>query len=181
MTMDTKTRIARELASSRVGLQRAELIARLMDIPTGTVDSNLNKMLVSGYVIKTSTVKFYRYSLTPQGRAAYSQIHDDADNELVVSSRSEPTTNPSEKIPAQENDGSMLLGNTPLDPDRSIDAAIIGLVNAIRDYSTAPTVTDRQGVYQLLDVIVASPLYSDYYHGIATQIKHIIEQLEDAA
>lgn len=185
---DLKTKIAHELAKTSVGLQRAELALRI-DQNADAISSHLNQMLSAGHVAKSGSGYANRWSITPQGRSNYSVLHDEAETddekqaktEAKTAEREEQYWTEQEMQTIRDTPETMLLGNTPLDASRTIDAAIIGLVNAIRDNSTAPTVTNRLGAYQLLDIIAASPLYSDYYHGVAMQIKSIIERLEDAA
>lgn len=96
--MNNKTRVAKELASSRVGLQRAELIVRLQ-MPEGSIDSSIQQLIAAGHVERTRSGTFYRYCMTTLGRAAYSVINDEPEQSAAEAPEPAEQTDTSPETP----------------------------------------------------------------------------------
>jgi hypothetical protein len=199
--MDNKTQIARELASSRVGLQRGELVARLKDIPAGSIDSTLSYMQTTGHVDKRSlNGKFYRYSLTAQGRAAYSTLNDD---EPLIVDIDGPVT---DHEPTQDDDDPVIVDNdAPENPQQqaaqteelsqiqlrfaelkfdtadTLDRALYGLVKVIKDAATLPAIERKAEKLALLETMENDVCFSGKVRALLSYIRQDIAALDDAA
>jgi DNA-binding HxlR family transcriptional regulator len=191
--MDNKTQIARELASSRVGLQRGELVARLKDIPAGSIDSTLSYMQTNGHVEKRISGQYYRYSLTTQGRAAYSTLNDD---EPLIIDTDAPVT---DQDPIKDDDDPVIVdldqettfAEQPamrqqtailaFDIDDTLDRALYGLVKVIKDAATVPAIQRKAEKLALLETMENDVCFSGKVRALLSYIREDIAALDDAA
>ena len=190
MTDNLQHAIAKQLADSHVGLFRAQLRSKispaLHEGDANKISTALNAMLKAGHVSKSARVGLEgsRWSLTPQGRAAYSALHDDGTDQIAYATTAPDTELPTNayppalpEAPQQETDtaGQSLL----LDPAYEIDAAIIALVNKIHAIA-GPTVERKAEKLQLLECLENMPLLSNESRALLFGIRMDLDKLETA-
>jgi hypothetical protein len=190
--------IAKQLADSNVGLFRAQLRSKispaLHEGDANKISSALNAMLKAGHVSKSARMGMdgSRWSLTPQGRAAYSVLHYDASEPASSNAQNSdsteidtmPTIKETEPADTTETIQTAATGKTDpagqallLDPAYEIDAAIIALVNKIHAIA-GPTIERKTEKLQLLESLENTPLIANDARVLLFGIRMDIQQLE---
>jgi DNA-binding MarR family transcriptional regulator len=191
--MDTKSLIARELATSQVGLLRAEILVRLKthNIPDGTIDSQISNMTTAGYIVKSRSGAYYRYSLTAKGRAAFSTINDDdataqtkeqywTEQELDVIRDIDAFSTSAVHLNTTDTTAPVTL---QFNQNDVLDKALFGLVTLIRDVATQQpdevTISNKADAIALLESMEASSFINGPHRATFARIRQAVQQLEE--
>jgi DNA-binding HxlR family transcriptional regulator len=194
--------IAKQLANSNVGLFRIQLFDKIDSTLTNknieAISRTLNAMKTDGHVSKSATqgANGCRWSLTPKGRASYSELNADHD---------QPTAETPEKnraditIQDDQADEKQLDTATDISPEPSrntrqimqfdlsdtLDRALYGMVKLIRDaasHEQQPIVIDNKAdAMELLESMEKNPIINGPHRATFYRIRQAVNQMENAS
>ncbi|WAR44207.1 hypothetical protein [Methylomonas rapida] len=192
MADNLQSAIARKLSESPIGLFRSQLLEKipqeLSNNDAEKISRSLNAMLNAGHVSKGARqgMDGCRWTITPQGRAAYSVLHDDADdpaaddNAVIEPPAELPIkTYPPAMLETLQQETAPAGQSLLLDPAYEIDAAIIALVNKIHAIA-GPMIERKAEKLQLLERMENNDLLPGDVKSLLFGIRMDLEKLEAA-
>lgn len=194
--------IAKQLAGSNVGFFRKQLFDKidnsLCDGKIDKISSVLNSMLDDGHVQKSPCIGLdgSRWSLTPRGRASYSQLNEE--QEQSIERHSEKTIAPADESPLSDETPAVILSIDENDdewenrPDKTalinfnltdtLDRALYGLVKLIRDVAHEEPepicIEHKESALELLETMETNELINGSCRATFARIRQAVEQMD---
>ncbi len=194
--------IAKQLANSNVGLFRIQLLDKIDSTLTNknieAISRTLNAMKTDEHVSKSANQGPIgcRWSLTPKGRASYSELnadHDQPTAETLEKNRADITIQ-DDQADEKQLDTATDISQEPsrntrqlmqFDLSDTLDRALYGMVKLIRDAASQeqqPIVIDNKAdAMELLESMETNPIINGPHRETFARIRQAVNQMENAS